>query len=267
MFVKLLKIISFFGLVIILYFLLSEIFVNVLKLKSDFVYAPVIVSQFSTSTLEIENEVFTNVTSTEKKIDNGEMLVDYPQEIALPEQINQIVPFSSQAPEKNWDQPWQDACEEVSLIMLDAYYNNYDLNIKFVKEKIIEMVNWEQQQGWGGSIVSTKVKELAENFFDYKLKIVYEPTKEQLQQFLVDGKLLVALLDGKSLENPNFNNGGPVYHALIIKGYNEKGFITNDPGTKNGANFLYSFDNLLASMHDWNDGDVPNGQSLVLVLE
>ena len=47
---------------------------------------------------------------------------------ALPPQYFISVPFTSQAPEKNWEQPWQDACEEAAVLMLDAYYKNYNLS-------------------------------------------------------------------------------------------------------------------------------------------
>jgi hypothetical protein len=73
--------------------------------------------------------------------------------------------------------------------------------------------------------------------------------------------------DGKVLPNPHFRNGGPVYHALIIRGYTEDSFITNDPGTQFGKNFVYKYHELMNAIHDWNDGDVPNGRSAVLVVE
>ena len=43
---------------------------------------------------------------------------------ALPEEINIAVPFTSQAPYAIWDPLHDDACEEASLIMLDAFYKN-----------------------------------------------------------------------------------------------------------------------------------------------
>ena len=39
---------------------------------------------------------------------------------------------------------------------------------------------------------------------------------------------------------------------LVIKGYLDNSFITNDPGTKRGENFIYSIDNLLLSLADWD---------------
>ena len=40
--------------------------------------------------------------------------------------------------------------------------------------------------------------------------------------------------------------------ALVIKGYLGDNFITNDPGTKRGLNFIYTSENLLYSIADWD---------------
>lgn len=32
------------------------------------------------------------------------------------------VPFTSQSPDGNWKQPWQDACEEASIFMVNRLY-------------------------------------------------------------------------------------------------------------------------------------------------
>src|SRR5690606_17648726 len=42
-------------------------------------------------------------------------------EIPLPNQVNLDVPFYSQAPEGDWSLPWQEACEESSLLLAHAY--------------------------------------------------------------------------------------------------------------------------------------------------
>jgi hypothetical protein len=59
--------------------------------------------------------------------------------------------------------------------------------------------------------------------------------------------------DGKKLDNPNFKNGGPVYHMLVIKGFTGDKFITNDPGTRLGADFIYTQSNLMYSLADWDE--------------
>jgi hypothetical protein len=41
---------------------------------------------------------------------------------------------------------------------------------------------------------------------------------------------------------------------LIIRGFNEDKFITNDPGTKRGEAYRYRFGDLLWAVHDWTGG-------------
>jgi len=54
------------------------------------------------------------------------------------------------------------------------------------------------------------------------------------------------------LNNPNFKQPGPIYHMLVIKGYNSWEFITNDPGTRKGNSFKYPYSTLINAVHDWN---------------
>ena len=54
---------------------------------------------------------------------------------------------------------------------------------------------------------------------------------------------------------------------LVIKGYTKDGrFITNDPGTRRGANYLYDPNIVLNAIHYWNGGDVKNGKKAVIVV-
>ncbi len=68
------------------------------------------------------------------------------------------------------------------------------------------------------------------------------------------------------LGNPNFSGEGPLYHALVLKGYTETTFVTNDPGTRLGADYQYDFDTIMTAMHDWNGGGVENGAKVVVVI-
>ena len=187
----------------------------------------------------------------------------------LPKEINLAVPFTSQAPEENWDLPWQEACEEATALMLDAYYKNYNLSPLFARDEIVKMVEWEEQQGWGVSIEITKIKDLMVNYLSpkYKVKIIENPTVEQIKKYLANGQPVFVVADGKVLPNPHFRNGGPVYHTLIIRGYTSDSFITNDPGTKFGENFLYKHNDLLNAIHDWNGGNVKEGKRSVLTVD
>jgi hypothetical protein len=207
---------------------------------------------------EVEDEKIEEaVLSVEMPVRGGSVVVG---------EINLAVPFTSQAPQGDWSQPWQDACEEAALLMFDAYYKEYGISPVFARDEIQKMVDWEEIYTWKGSISLEKVIELGEAFSMYSLEqiqIQENPTIKQIKKSIAAGHPVYAVANGKTLDNPNFTNGGPVYHALIIRGYNEQGFYTNDPGTRNGENFFYTYENLMDSIHDWNGGDVEHGSKVV----
>jgi len=198
-------------------------------------------------------------------------VIDQTAEIAaLPAEINLPVPFTSQAPEANWEQPWQDACEEAAVLMLDAYYKGYGLSVITAKDELLKMVAWEDAKGWGYSIPMSDIQALATEYVapkDFSFQIVENPSVDAIKQWLANGHPVLVVAYGKALPNPYFSGDGPEYHALIIRGYTEREFITNDPGTKQGENFLYTYDELLSAIHDWNGGDVPAGKAVIMVAK
>jgi hypothetical protein len=54
---------------------------------------------------------------------------------------------------------------------------------------------------------------------------------------------------------------------LVIVGYDSNGFITNDPGTRKGEGYRYSFATLMAAIHDWNPTDIRQGTPAYLVFK
>lgn len=190
----------------------------------------------------------------------------------FPVALRLSVPFLSQAPKKDWAMPYQEACEEASALMVQAYYAGKQGN--FMPEEgdqaILSLVDWAAQQ-YGPELVDMTAEQVATMVEGYmpELEAVVKSvtTAEDIKRELVKGNPVILPADGKRLENPRFRNGGPRYHMLVIKGYLEDGrWITNDPGTQFGENFLYSQANLLESARDWNGGDVPNGNSVMLVV-
>jgi len=189
----------------------------------------------------------------------------------LPKQVNLAVPFTSQAPEGNWDQPYQDACEEASLLMVHAYYQGRSagqIPADEAEAEMLKMVEFEEAFfGYFESTTAEQTAVLAEQFYGYgKNDVVENPTVEQIKRFIADGHPVVVPSAGRQLGNPYFRQPGPLYHMLVIKGYTKDGFITNDPGTKHGADYVYYFDVLMGAIHDWNGGDVENGKNVVLVV-
>lgn len=183
--------------------------------------------------------------------------------------VNLDVPYTSQAPERNWDQPWQDACEEAAILMLDAYYRGYGLSALSAKDELQKMVDWQTARGWGGSIEIAKIKIILQEYYKITrpIRIITKPTVADIKKAIDAGQPVLAVADGHALPNSYYSNGGPPYHALIIRGYTADKFITNDPGVNRGKNFLFPIESVMNSLHDWNDGNVVQGTPAVLVIE
>jgi hypothetical protein len=58
--------------------------------------------------------------------------------------------------------------------------------------------------------------------------------------------------NGQKLGNPNYKQPGPIHHMLLLRGYNESNFITNDSGTKKGLNYPYDYETLKTAAADWD---------------
>lgn len=170
-------------------------------------------------------------------------------------EINLDVPFTSQAPTGNWAEPWQNACEEASLLMVAYYYQDKKFPSKETVEVILkDMINWEQNN-WGAQFELTMEQEaqLAKALFNYRSEIVDNLDAKKLRQYLAQGTPVIVPADGHKLANPFFTGNGPDYHMLVVKGYVGDKFITNDPGTRHGQDFVYTADNLFSSIAEWDN--------------
>ena len=172
-----------------------------------------------------------------------------------PEELNLAVPFFAQAPLSNWDLPWQEACEEASVLLVANIYFNHKWTRDQFKDQILTLVEWEKKQF--GDYKHTSVKQTADilnNYLNLKTIIHENPSFEDLKNILSKGHLIVMTFAGKELGNPNFRNGGPNYHAMVIKGYKaDQKIITNDVGTRKGADYVYSWKTIQNSLHDYSE--------------
>lgn len=92
--------------------------------------------------------------------------------------------------------------------------------------------------------------------------------KGKIKKLITSGYPVILPVAGQLLGNPNFTGAGPPYHMIVVKGFDNKNFITHDPGTKNGANYKYSFATIEKAIHDWNGSkdNVLSGRKAMLIL-
>ncbi|HOW60656.1 MAG TPA: C39 family peptidase [Candidatus Moranbacteria bacterium] len=212
-------------------------------------------------------------TQNEKKASDKSIKLDEKaspkKEIVLPEETNLSIPFVLQAPNQNWVYPYEDFCEEASVLMAASYLKNSPiLNSNDADAKLLSIMDFEMKKF--GYHKDTNIEETAtilrELYNLQKIEIVYNPSVNEIKIALAEGKAVVVPLAGRELKNPNFRSPGPLYHMLVIKGYDKNdNFITNEPGTRKGANYRYKTGIIMNAIHDWNNGDVYNGKKAVII--
>lgn len=185
-------------------------------------------------------------------------------------EINLAVPFTVQAPHANWDLPYKEFCEEASTLMAASYLKGEDIGTTDeANQKLLAVKAFEEKEF--GFYEDTTIEQTAvilkKHFGIKNVDVLDNPTPDDFREALNAGKLVIMPAAGRELGNPFFTAPGPLYHMLVIKGYTGKKFITNDPGTRRGADYVYSEDVLFSAMHDWHgDGNIDLGKKVVLIV-
>ncbi|MDH5597049.1 MAG: C39 family peptidase [Candidatus Peregrinibacteria bacterium] len=187
----------------------------------------------------------------------------------LPEAVNNEAFFFPQAPDADWNLPWEEACEEASLLIAYHALQGEALTREEFRNAILNMVDWQKENL--GHYEDTTVEETAKileeylEFTDYRT--LENPSIEDLKKELAQGHLIVAPFAGRMLGNPFYSGEGPYYHMMVLKGYDSENFITNDVGTRRGHNFIYPYQTIMNALHDYLPTDIELGEAKVIVLK
>ena len=223
--------------------------------------------------VEDEDEQFvdTPVDEITESEDESESIPTSDPQSQTPSEYNLAVPFTSQAPHGNWVPPYKEACEEASALMAAFYFQKEpdgQIDPETADEEILRIVAFEDTFfGYNADTTAAETALLIENYCHLTTELVMNPTADQLKEQIAAGYPIIMPAAGRQLGNPYFTAPGPRYHMLVIKGYTEEGFITNDPGTRHGEDYFYSTDVLLNAIHDWNGGEVELGEKVVIVVK
>ena len=192
-----------------------------------------------------------------------------PKSRDISNQVLLDMPFLVQAPFAVWDPLHEDACEEASLIMVKHFLDK-DKNLTPASGdvEIRKMIQYEEKNGYGISITMEQLNQISKDYFGLQSgRVKTSVTIDDIKKELDAGRPVIVPAAGKILPNPNFRNGGPNYHMLVVVGYDKNGFITNDPGTRKGEGFRYSFNDLFNAIHNWDAGNILNGRKTYLVFD
>jgi len=203
--------------------------------------------------------------------DNVSQAQEIVQEVTLEIPVKKIleVPFTSQAPYEDWSQPYQDACEEASAIILAYYLSDQNLNKDIANEEILNLVDWQNSNfGDFKDTTAAKTAEMIEKYYGYKTKVAYDISINDIKLEIAKGNPVIIPAAGQLLGNRYFTPPGPVYHMLVVIGYDDDEIITNDPGTKRGAGYRYDYDVFYNAIHDWTGSyeTINEGRKAMIVV-
>lgn len=164
------------------------------------------------------------------------------------------VPFMSQAPSTNWELPFKEACEEASVVMVNRFYTKRPLGSVEDQDKIIvDMAVWgEEHMG----AIDTDLETTARYFTEYlsydprRITVIRDITIDDIKAVIASGRPVIVPAAGRELGNEYFREPGPIYHMLVVIGYDRDEFITHDPGTRHGEQYRYKQDVLYNAIHD-----------------
>ncbi len=218
----------------------------------------------STITVELEPSSEAQVHFDEKHVPEEETI----QEVRIPKKHQLDVPFMVQAPFADWEKPYDEACEEAALIMLDYYLSDLELPPEQANREILQLTNWEESHHYGYDVTLGEMAEIVEKYYGYKTRISENVSAESIMYEVSKGNPVIVPAAGRTLGNRYFSGAGPWYHTLVITGYDSKYFITNDAGTKRGENFKYRHDTLINAVHDFTGikEEIESGPKRMLII-
>jgi hypothetical protein len=153
--------------------------------------------------------------------------------------------------------------------MVDYYLKGKALTPDTMDDEILAFVKWQTENGYHIDVSTVEMAEIIPKYYGYQTLIINEPTVASIMEQVRLGRPVILPLRGQEIGNPYYTQPGPPYHMLVIKGMTADGrFITNDPGTKRGAEYLYATDVLLNAISDWSESEdgFPHGPRRALVI-
>lgn len=166
--------------------------------------------------------------------------------------VNLDVPFFPQAPVWNRSLPRKEACEETSLVLVAYYLQGKSLTLEGVQAEVLDLVAREERLF--GSAVDTSLAQTAQLYEQkrwWTTTIVENPTVTELKHYLDQWVPIVAPFAGQQLGNSYFTQWGPRYHMMVLRGYDDTYFFTNEVGSIRGNNFPYTYGTIMEALHDF----------------
>lgn len=161
------------------------------------------------------------------------------------------VPYVSQVPDGVWVSPWDEACEEASLLMVQGFYAGATtIGREGAKAEMRKMFAWEQERWKDVEDADAERILVLGDAFSVGSRVVRDPSAGEIVAELRAGHPVIAVVDMYALwgERP----AGDGYHVVVVTGHDaDKGeFQVMDPA-KDDIRW-YAASRLMASLHDYD---------------
>ena len=186
------------------------------------------------------------------------------------------VPYTVQSPFFQWGptDPHQEYCEAAAVMMVGRYYRgdhfpNDRIPPADADQAMAQIVQWERQQ-WPGvlDLSLERVGQVGRNFYGMQ-PVLAEATLDGVKAALAAGHpvLLPVNTHGAPGGRPiaPFYGSQPVYHVLVLTGYDGSAVFANDAGFAQGQNYRYDWATLLAAMDAQATLPHPQAQGRVML--
>ncbi len=161
------------------------------------------------------------------------------------------VPYVSQVPDGAFVAPWDEACEEASITMVNGFYQNKkSISKKTGKAEMQRMFDWEDETFKNNQdTTAEETVKMIEQFGAFRGFVKRSPTLEGIKRELDAQRPVIALVNMFQLYNEPAL--GDSFHVFVITGYDDqqKEFILHDPA-RSGRR--YSYERVLSALHDYN---------------
>ena len=178
------------------------------------------------------------------------------------------VPYTVQAPYANWV-IHEESCEEAAVLMVHDYlegikYNGTVIDKETANSTMIAMKNWQvANYGKEPDLAINAIGQFAKDYYGYNYVYKENITAEDIKIAITEGYPVIVPVITHSLQNPNYGVH-PVYHVLLIKGYDASGVVTNDAGVSQGENRHYTWE-ILFSAIDAQTSQMNQGRVMVVI--
>jgi len=171
---------------------------------------------------------------------------------------NLPVPFVSETPDGVWVAPWNNACEEATIVMIEQYYLGQKTITKNASKNLMRPLFSAEDKLFDSNADtnSSRIQTIVNDFTTFHTISKTNPKLDDIKTELDAGHPVISLHYGFDLKNPliPFLRTGSSYHVMVITGYDDdvQEFIVNDPAVTKGLDFRYNYDIFLNSLHDFN---------------